>query len=433
MFFSLVLVMVSFITAMGVMESILIFSIMMLKMFIIESSQPMLINFSFFCDHLSSFLICISLWVTSFMILSLKKFHSYYSSFLNFKLIMSLLLILSTLFTVLKSIIFFCMFEVSMIPILLIIWGWGYQPERLDALFKIFFFTSVPSSPFLIYLLWNEHSWIIPLKTFKTNTMNSLTTFMIFSFFLVKMPMFSIHQWLPKAHVEAPLIGSMILASVLLKLGSYGLLRFSLCIDLYTSYMLKSLSGLGMLLSSLYCMLSPDNKSVVAYSSISHMNFMISSICTGKETSLLGSVIMMIAHAFTSSGLFFMSDMMYTRLKTRSIIVIKSSNNCCFSISFGWLLFSAFNMSFPLTSSNLGEITMAMWLVINSFPLKMILLSYFFLSGMYSMYLFYMTTHSKMANKTLFIPPMSTKESLVIFKISMPFITFPLITYLITI
>nr|ATI10815.1 NADH dehydrogenase subunit 4 [Megalophasma granulatum] len=359
------------------------------------------INLSYFlgCDYVSYTLIILSFWICSLMILSSETVYtySYYNkSFMFFLLFLLLFLFLS--FSSTSLILFYLFFESSLIPTMFLIFGWGYQPERLQAGMYFLFYTLFSSLPMLVSILY-YYSNFCSLSFFLVSDVNYyyfLFYFcMIFSF-LVKIPMFFIHVWLPKAHVEAPISGSMILAGVLLKLGGYGLYRVSgLLLMSMVSYnfIWVGISLVGGFYISLVCLRQSDLKSLIAYSSVVHMGLVLSGIMTMNYWGIYGSLILMLAHGLCSSGLFCLANIVYEKLGSRSLYIIKGLINFMPSLSLWWFLLSAYNMAAPPSLNLMGEIMLFNSLVSWNFFNTFIFLFLSFFSAMYTLYMYSYSQH----------------------------------------
>nr|YP_010702845.1 NADH dehydrogenase subunit 4 [Agrilus adelphinus]WCO09272.1 NADH dehydrogenase subunit 4 [Agrilus adelphinus] len=350
------------------------------------------------CDLLSYVLVLLSIWICSLMILASSKIYksAFYSEFFCVTVLI-LLMSLFFAFSSLNFFIFYLFFEISLIPTLILILGWGYQPERLQAGVYLFFYTLLASLPMLMaifYLLFNFNS----LTFFYFNLpVDSLFLFFCINLvFLVKIPMYFIHLWLPKAHVEAPVSGSMILAGIMLKLGGYGMLR---TMKLFTgvsslvSYFLIGVSVLGGVIVSLMCLRQTDIKALIAYSSVAHMGLVLGGIMTFTYWGFCGALMMMVAHGLSSSGLFCLANITYERSGSRSLFLNKGMLNLMPSMCFWWFVFSACNMAAP-PSLNLGGEIMLINSLISWSSLNMIglgLMSFF--SACYSLYLFSYSQH----------------------------------------
>uniref|UniRef100_UPI0030DDF743 NADH dehydrogenase subunit 4 n=1 Tax=Neohirasea hongkongensis TaxID=1461108 RepID=UPI0030DDF743 len=361
-------------------------------------------NLSYFlgCDVFSYVLILLSFWICGLMILASESIYhySYYSNmFIFFILFLIIMLILT--FSSNNLILFYLFFESSLIPTLFLIFGWGYQPERLQAGMYFLFYTLFSSLPMLLSILY-FYSFFGSLSFFLIFNFNYLYFMfyfcMIFSF-LVKMPMFFVHLWLPKAHVEAPVSGSMILAGVLLKLGGYGLFRvFSLLVSsgLKYNYIWISISLIGGLFISLVCLRQSDLKSLIAYSSVIHMGLVLGGLMSFNYWGFMGSLILMVAHGLCSSGLFCLANIVYERFSSRSLYMIKGLINFMPSMSLWWFLLSSYNMAAPPSLNLMGEIMLFNSLV-SLFSINTYIFMFMaFFSAAYTLYMYSYSQHGKL-------------------------------------
>nr|YP_010308079.1 NADH dehydrogenase subunit 4 [Crambus perlellus]ULU28326.1 NADH dehydrogenase subunit 4 [Crambus perlellus] len=359
------------------------------------------ISYMYSCDILSYGLILLSIWICVLMIMASENLFklNFYNNFFLFNLIILLIMLYMT-FSVMNLFLFYLFFESSLIPTLMLIVGWGYQPERIQAGMYLLFYTLFASLPLLlgIFFIFNELNYIM-IYFMKFYMMDYyLLYFSMIVAFLVKMPMYFVHLWLPKAHVEAPVSGSMILAGIMLKLGGYGLLRVLILlqkINMKLNFIFITISLLGGFYISLKCFCQVDIKSLIAYSSVTHMSIVISGIMTMNYWGYLGSYILMIGHGLCSSGMFCLANINYERLNSRSLYINKGMMSFMPSMSLWWFLLMSSNMAAPPSLNLMGEISLInsllSWCWISMFML--ILISFF--SVGYSLYLYSFIQHGK--------------------------------------
>nr|QNP10001.1 NADH dehydrogenase subunit 4 [Ochthebius lederi] len=377
------------------------FMIMMIFMFNFSFNYIwMNLSYCFGYDLLSYIMILLTVWICSLMIMAsekLFKLNYYYNIFLF--LILVLMFSLICTFSSMNLFIFYLFFEMSLIPTLILIIGWGYQPERVQAGIYLLFYTMFASLPMMISIFYyyeNAYS----LDFFFIIDMNYLFMYLGMNMvFLVKMPMYFVHLWLPKAHVEAPVSGSMILAGIMLKLGGYGFMRLMkmfMMIGQNINFIFIIISMIGGMIISLMCIRQTDIKSLIAYSSVAHMGLVLCGIMTMNFWGMSGAFLMMIAHGLCSSGLFCLANISYERLNSRNLFLNKGLINLMPSLSLWWFMFSACNMSAPPSLNLLGEImlinSVLMWSMWNMMSLMFIL----FFSAVYSLYLYSYSQHGKL-------------------------------------
>nr|YP_010439638.1 NADH dehydrogenase subunit 4 [Pida apicalis]UTC33534.1 NADH dehydrogenase subunit 4 [Pida apicalis] len=360
------------------------------------------ISYMISCDILSYGLILLSIWICILMIMASENLFKlkYFSSFFLFNIIFLLIMLFMT-FSVMNMFMFYFFFEGSLIPTLMLIVGWGYQPERIMAGMYLLFYTLFVSLPLLMgifYLFKEMNSMMIYfLKFISLN--NYLLYFSMIMAFLVKMPMYFVHLWLPKAHVEAPVSGSMILAGIMLKLGGYGLLRFMIFlekINLKLNYIMIVISLMGGLYISLKCFCQVDIKSLIAYSSVAHMSIVINGIMVMNYWGFYGSYIMMIGHGLCSSGMFCLANILYERLHSRSLFINKGMMNFMPSMSLWWFLLISSNMAAPPSLNLMGEISLINSVLSWSWVSMILMMLISFFSAGYSLYLYSYVQHGNM-------------------------------------
>jgi NADH-quinone oxidoreductase subunit M len=276
-------------------------------------------------------------------------------------------LILETLmvgtFSALDLVLFYLFFEGGLIPMFLIIGVWG-GPRRVYSAFKFFLYTFLGSVLMLLAIMalyWNGNTTDIPvlMHTAVPRSLQTWAWLAFFASFAVKMPMWPVHTWLPDAHVEAPTAGSVILAAILLKMGGYGFLRFSLPMFPLASHdfapLIFTLSVIAIIYTSLVALMQEDMKKLIAYSSVAHMGFVTMGIFAGTIQGVAGGVFQMISHGIVSGALFLCVGVIYDRMHTREIAAYGGLVNRMPLYAMAFMVFTMANIGLPGTSGFIGE------------------------------------------------------------------------------
>ncbi len=372
-------------------------------------------SFLFGADGISVPFVILTTFLIAICILASVEYTKdpiYYISFV------SLNFLLVAVFLATDVLLFYILFEAVLIPMFIVIAGWGSRTRKIRAAYQFFLYTLLGSLFMLVALLTIYYETGTTSIQVLTNLMAStgegettglfslerqnLLWLGFFLSFAVKVPMVPFHIWLPEAHVEAPTAGSVLLAGILLKLGTYGFIRFSLPFfpdaSVYFTPLIYTLSIIAVVYTSLTTLRQIDLKKIIAYSSVAHMGLVTIGLFTFNTQGIVGSLIIMISHGFVSSALFLCVGVLYDRYHTRVIKYYQGLATPMPIFATVFLFFTMANLAFPGTSSFVGEMLILFGAFQHNIPVAILAASGMVLGAAYSVWL---------ANRILFGPTYS--------------------------
>nr|YP_004300481.1 NADH dehydrogenase subunit 4 [Mallotus villosus]ADQ12845.1 NADH dehydrogenase subunit 4 [Mallotus villosus] len=379
-------------------------------------------------DPLSTPLLVLSCWLLPLMILAsqnhispepINRQRTYIS------LMASLQMFLILAFGATEIIMFYVMFEATLVPTLLIITRWGNQAERLNAGTYFLFYTLAGSLPLLVaLLLLQNETGTLSLITLQYSQPLQLSTWGdklwwvgCLLAFLVKMPLYGVHLWLPKAHVEAPIAGSMVLAAVLLKLGGYGMMRMMLMLDPLSkelAYPFIVLALWGVIMTGSICLRQTDLKSLIAYSSVSHMGLVAGGILIQTPWGFTGAIILMIAHGLASSALFCLANTAYERTHSRTMLLARGLQMVLPLMATWWFVANLANLALPPLPNLMGELMIITAMFNWSYWTIVITGVGTLITASYSLYLFLSSQRGPLPAHIISLEPSHTREHLLL-------------------
>nr|WNH17963.1 NADH dehydrogenase subunit 4 [Ostracion meleagris] len=377
-------------------------------------------------DLLSTPLLVLTCWLLPLMILASQN-HTTTEPInrqrMYIMLLTSLQFFLILAFGATEIIMFYIMFEATLIPTLILITRWGNQTERLNAGTYFLFYTLAGSLPLLVALLLLQNSTgTLSLLTLQYSNPIQLYTYAdklwwagCMLAFLVKMPLYGVHLWLPKAHVEAPVAGSMVLAAVLLKLGGYGMMRMLTILEPLTkelSYPFIIFALWGVIMTGSICLRQTDLKSLIAYSSVSHMGLVVGGILIQTPWGFTGALILMIAHGLTSSALFCLANTNYERTHSRTMLLARGLQMALPLMTAWWFIASLANLALPPLPNLMGELMIITSLFNWSWFTLALTGAGTLITAGYSLYMFLMTQRGALPTHMLALEPSHSREHL---------------------
>ena len=367
-----------------------------------------LVNYKVGIDGISILFIILTTFITPLCIISVNNtIKVKLRDFLIAILIMESFMI--GVFCSLDLVIFYLFFEAGLIPMFLIIGIWG-GPKRVYAAFKFFLYTLLGSVLMLVAIIsiyWITGTTdVVQLYDIRIDAKyQNLLWLAFFSSFAVKTPMWPVHTWLPDAHVEAPTVGSVLLAAILLKMAGYGFIRFSLGLfpiasEIFTP-LIYTLSVIAIVFTSLIALMQEDMKKLIAYSSVAHMGFVTLGIFSIQQQGIEGSIIQMISHGLVSAALFLCVGVVYDRMHSRLINTYGGIAMVIPKYSILFMLFTLAALGLPGTSGFIGEFLILMGVFKDNFLVAVIASLGVILGAAYMLWLYKRVVFGKLVNKEL--------------------------------
>ncbi|MVW73016.1 MULTISPECIES: NADH-quinone oxidoreductase subunit M [unclassified Bordetella] len=364
------------------------------------------VNYHLGIDGISMWFVLLTAFITIIVVLAgWEVITSRVSQYMAAFLILSGLMV--GVFVALDGMLFYVFFEATLIPMYIIVGVWG-GPNRVYAAFKFFLYTLMGSLLTLVAFiyLWNASGGSFDILTWHQVKLGYTPQILIFiallAAFAVKVPMWPVHTWLPDAHVEAPTGGSIVLAAIMLKLGAYGFLRFSLPITPDASHSLAglmiALSLIAVIYIGLVAIVQDDMKKLVAYSSVAHMGFVTLGFFIFNTAGVEGAIVQMISHGFVSGAMFMCIGVLYDRMHSRKIADYGGVINVMPRFVTFFVLFSMANSGLPATSGFVGEFMVIMGAVEHNFWIGLLAATALILGASYSLWMVKRVAFGDIAN-----------------------------------
>ena len=391
-----------------------------------------LINYKVGIDGISILFIVLTTFITPLCIISVNNsIKNRLSEFLIAILIMESFMI--GVFCSLDLVVFYLFFEAGLIPMFLIIGIWGGE-RRVYSAFKFFLYTLLGSVLMLVAII--SIYWITGTtdveKLYELGIQveyQNLLWLAFFSSFAVKTPMWPVHTWLPDAHVEAPTVGSVLLAAILLKMAGYGFIRFSLGLfpiasELFTP-LIYLLSVIAIIFTSLIALMQDDMKKLIAYSSVAHMGFVTLGIFTIQQQGIEGSIIQMISHGLVSAALFLCVGVVYDRMHSRLINTYGGIVSIVPKYSVLFMLFALASLGLPGTSGFVGEFLILMGAFKDNILVAVLASLGVILGAAYILWLYKRVVFGKLINKDLEkMSDLNVSEYFILIMLAIPILFF---------